>query len=85
MKNGYVTCAFGLKLRTPLLARCKGSSNITSEAGAETRSAVNARSQSYGMLLRRALNEFVERIEASPYVNDIRLFNEIHDCLYAMV
>lgn len=83
-QNGYVRCAFGLKLRTPKLAGSIGK-ELTPEQETEGRSCSNAVSQSYGMLLNRASIEFRELIEASEYRDNIRLSNSIHDCIYAIV
>ena len=55
--NGYVKCAFGLKLRTPIVSQCVlGNSKTPYEADKEARSANNAITQSWGMLLNRAMN-----------------------------
>ena len=54
-KLGYVTLAFGLKLRTPLLKKTILGNKFTSnEAKAEMRTAGNAMGQSYGLLNNRA-------------------------------
>lgn len=83
-KNGYVECAFGLKLRTPRLDGTIGK-ELTPEQETEGRSCSNAVTQSYGMLLNRASIEFRDLINASPYRDNIRLSNSIHDCIYAIV
>lgn len=81
--HGYVECAFGLRLRTPLLAQCiLGSSSTPYEVDSEARSANNAITQSWGMLSNRASIEIQKRIEASPYRYDIFLANQIHDAIY---
>jgi len=79
--NGYVTGAFGLKLRTPLL-KMNGKGKLHYKAAAEGRTAGNMLGQSYGMLNSRAANEFRERIWASPYRYDILLCGQIHDAIY---
>lgn len=84
MRNGYVECAFGLRVRTPLLQRVKGG-RLDSKASAEGRSASNAVTQSWGMLSNRASIEFRDRLMKSPYVNDIRMINVIHDAIYLLV
>lgn len=84
IRNGYVDCAFGLRVRTPLLQRVKGG-RLDSKASAEGRSASNAVTQSWGMLSNRASIEFRDRLEQSPYVNDVRMINVIHDAIYLLV
>jgi len=79
--EGYVTGAFGLRLRTPLL-KMNGPGKLHYKAAAEGRTAGNMLGQSYGMLNSRAANELRERIWASPYRYDILLCGQIHDALY---
>lgn len=82
-KHGYVECAFGLRLRTPLLSQCiMGTSKTPREAESEARSAGNAITQSWGMLSNRAAIAIQKRIEESPYRLDIFLVNQIHDAIY---
>lgn len=84
VNTGYVTCAFGLKLRTPILAQTISTgSNIPHLAQQERRSAGNAVSgQSYCMLTTRAGIEFQERCLNSKYKYDILPAAQIHDSLY---
>lgn len=86
-KDGYGTGAFGLRIRTPLLAKSVlGSRRTLREAEAEGRSLGNAISgQSYGLLTNRASNEFMERVWASPYRNDILPVALIHDAIYVLM
>ena len=79
--DGYVTGAFGLRLRTPLL-KMNGPGKLHYKAAAESRTAGNMLGQSYGMLNSRAANEFRERVWASPYRYDILLCGQIHDAIY---
>lgn len=79
--DGYVTGAFGLRLRTPLL-KMNGPGKLHYKAAAEGRTAGNMLGQSYGMLNSRAANEFRERVWASPYRYDILLCGQIHDAIY---
>lgn len=82
-KYGYVECAFGLRLRTPLLAQTiLGMASTPREAESEARSANNAVTQSWGMLSNRAAIEIQKRIENSIYKYDIYLVNQIHDAIY---
>ena len=87
VKNGYVTCAFGLKLRTPILAQIMANStNIPFIAQKERRSAGNAVSgQSYGLLTTRAGIAFQERCLASEYCYDILPVAHIHDAIYLLI
>ncbi|WP_027854414.1 DNA polymerase [Marinobacterium litorale] len=85
-KDGYVTVAFGLRVRTPLLKQSlMGSSRTPYEAQAEGRTAGNALGQSYGMLNNRAAIEFQERTLASEYRYEILPCAHIHDAQYFMI
>lgn len=86
MRHGYVPCAFGLKLRTPLL-KAKGEGLYVEEylVESEGRSAANAATQSYGQLMNRALITFRKVIEESNYRDKIRLVNTIHDAAYMVI
>lgn len=85
-KVGYVTGAFGLRVRTPLLGQVAwGSSKVPYEAQAEGRTAGNALGQSYGLLNNRACNAFMEAVWNSPYRYDIKPVAMIHDAIYIMV
>lgn len=85
MTYGYVTGAFGLRLRTPKLKAHKAGTKESTEVGSEARSASNMVTQSWGMLMNRALIDFNNRLEISPYKNKIRLINTIHDAGYMLV
>lgn len=85
-KHGYVECAFGLKLRTPIIVKCiMGNSSTPYEADKEARSANNAVTQSWGMLLNRAMNATNKRIEEAGYATRILPCNMIHDAGYFLV
>lgn len=79
-RTGYVELAFGLRLRTPLLAKSvMGSSYTMYEATQEARTAANAASgQSYGLLNNRAAIAFMKRVRASKWKYDIRPVALIH-------
>ena len=79
--DGYVTGAFGLRLRTPLL-NLNGKGKLNYKAAAEGRTAGNMLGQSYGMLNSRAANEFRERIGKSKYKYDVFICGQIHDAIY---
>lgn len=85
MTNGYVTGAFGLRLRTPKLKAHKSGTKESTEVGSEARSASNMVTQSWGMLMNRAFIEFNTRLEKSPYNSKVRLINTIHDAVYCLV
>jgi len=86
IEHGYVECAFGLKLRTPIIAKCiLGTSRTPYEATAEVRSANNAVTQSWGMLLNRAMIAVNLRIEEAGYGEHILPINMIHDAGYFLV
>ena len=85
-ETGYITGAFGLRIRTPLLERTvwKGKSTPY-EASAEARTAGNALGQSWCLLNSRAGNEFMERVWASEYAEVILPCAQIHDALYFLI
>ena len=84
-KDGYVTVAFGLRVRTPLLSQVIWGSRIPFEASAEGRTAGNAMGQSYGLLNNRAAVDFMRKVWASPYRLDIKPVGLIHDAIYILV
>lgn len=86
-KDGYVTLAFGLMLRTPVLAKSFLNDRRTiNQAKAEARSAGNAVSgQSYGMLTQRAAIEFMQRVEASEWRGKVLPCALIHDAIYLLI
>lgn len=85
-QTGYVTVAFGLRLRTPLLAQILwGTNRVPYQAQAEGRTAGNALGQSYGLLTNRALNAFMQKVWNSPYAELIRPVAMIHDAIYLMI
>jgi DNA polymerase-1 len=84
--DGYVTAAFGLRVRTPILAQTiLGNKATPYEASAEGRTAGNALGQSYCMLNNRAGIEFQQRSLASDYAKDIRPSAHIHDAQYFLI
>jgi DNA polymerase-1 len=85
-EHGYEECAFGLKLKTPIISKCVlGNSKTPYEADKEARSANNAITQSWGMLLNRAMNATNKRIEEAGYGTDILPCNMIHDAGYFLI
>lgn len=86
-KVGYAEGAFGLRIRTPLLAQTfLGTSSTPKEAEAEARTLGNAISgQSYGLLNSRAMNDFMEKVWASKYRHDILPVAQIHDAGYYLI
>ena len=84
--DGYVTVAFGLRLRTPMLGRSYLGLNCTpKEVAAEGRTAGNAMGQSYGLLNNRAAAAFMKRVHASPFRYDIKPVALIHDAAYLLI
>lgn len=84
-QTGYIEGAFGLKVRTPILA--KTALNLKKRpymAEAERRSAGNAKTQSYGLLNNRAAIAFQKLVDASPYRYDIFMCALIHDAIYVL-
>lgn len=84
--DGYITGAFGLKVRTPLLKQViRGNSKTPKEAEAEGRTAGNALGQSYGLLNSRAGIEFNSAVRNSEFKYDIRPVAQIHDAQYFLI
>lgn len=83
-KDGFVTLAFGLRLRTPILAQVIYGDNMPYKAAEESRTAGNAISQSWGILNLRTLVKFMERVWASEYRYKIRPVCSIHDATYVI-
>lgn len=85
-RDGYVELAFGLRLRTPLLAQVVlGTSKTPYEAAAEGRTAGNALGQSWCMLNSRAGSEFMQRVRKEKYRLDIKPCSQIHDAGYFLI
>lgn len=85
-KDGYVTLAFGLRLRTPLLAQViRGTSRTPYEAEAEGRTAGNALGQSWCLLNTRAGVEFMSKVRGGKHRLDIKPCAHIHDAQYMLV
>jgi DNA polymerase-1 len=85
-KDGYVTVAFGTRVRTPLLAQVNwGGVKVPYEAQAEARTAGNAMGQSYGLLNNRAAVDFFRKVWASKYRLDIKPVALIHDAIYILI
>jgi DNA polymerase-1 len=86
-KAGYSISAFGLRIRTPLLAQTMlGHKNTPREAEAEGRTLGNAISgQSYGLLNSRAMNVVMDKVRNSKYRLDILPVAQIHDAGYYLI
>ncbi|ANJ20791.1 DNA polymerase [Roseobacter phage RD-1410W1-01] len=85
-KNGYITVAFGLRVRTPLLKQSiLGTKKTPREVEAEGRTAGNAMGQSYCLLNNRAASEFMGKVRKSEYRLDIKPCAHIHDAQYYLV
>lgn len=85
-KTGYVTVAFGLRVRTPLLHQVIRKNGRTPfEADAEGRSAGNALGQSWCLLNSRAGSEFMGKVRKSRYCLSIKPCAQIHDAQYYLV
>lgn len=85
-KDGYITVAFGLRVRTPLLAQTiLGTGKTPKEAAAEGRTAGNAMGQSYCMLNSRAASEFMQKVRKSKHRYNIKPCAHIHDAQYYLV
>lgn len=85
-RTGYITAAFGLRVRTPLLHQViRGTSSTPFEAEAEGRTAGNALGQSWCLLNSRASIEFLNKVRASEYAQVIRPIAHIHDAQYFLI
>jgi DNA polymerase-1 len=85
-ENGYITVAFGLRVRTPLLHQVVlGNRKTPHEAEAEGRSAGNALGQSWCLLNSRAGTEFMGKVRKSAYRTAIRPCAQIHDAQYYLI
>lgn len=85
-KDGYITVAFGLRVRTPLLKQSiLGTKKTPREVEAEGRTAGNAMGQSYCLLNNRAASEFMGKVRKSEYRLDIKPCAHIHDAQYYLV
>ena len=86
-KDGYVTLAFGLRLRTPLLAQSiLNTTSTMNEASQEARTAGNALSgQSYGLLNNRAIIAFMKKVWVSKWRTNIKPVALIHDAIYLLI
>lgn len=85
-KDGYITGAFGLRVRTPLLAQViRGNRQTPREAEAEGRTAGNALGQSWCLLNSRAWAATMKIIRNSEYAEAIRPCAQIHDAGYVLI
>jgi len=88
-KNGYMKLAFGMTIKCPLLSMVihndPSGRNTPYAAIAESRSANNAVTQSWGMLINRALIATNKVVEDSEFRYHIRPINTIHDAAYFLV
>ena len=86
MKDGFITAAFGLRLRTPLLKQViRGTRKTPHEAEAEGRTAGNALGQSWCLLNSRAGSEFMGKVRKSQFRLDIKPCAQIHDAQYFLI
>jgi len=85
-KTGFITAAFGLRVRTPLLHQViRGTKKTPYEAEAEGRSAGNALGQSWCLLNSRAASEFMDVVRASEHRLNIKPCAQIHDAQYYLL
>ena len=74
--NGYVTGAFGLRVRTPMLIGA--GSKLTNLQAAESRTAGNALGQGWGLLNNRAMNAVLKRVDEAGLAESIYPIAAIH-------
>lgn len=86
MKCGYVSAAFGLRVRTPLLKQViRGTRKTPHEAEAEGRTAGNALGQSWCLLNSRAGSEFMGKVRKTRHCLSILPCAQIHDAQYYLI
>lgn len=83
--TGYVTGAFGLRVRTPLLGASLPNTKLSSEAATEARTAGNALGQGWGLLNDRAMNAVMNQVDNSKWRGMVQPCAKIHDCCYYLV
>jgi DNA polymerase I len=84
--DGYVTAAFGLRVRTPLLKQViLGTKRTPAAAEAEGRTAGNALGQSHCLLNNRAGSEFMAKVRESKFKHSIKPCAQIHDAQYYLI
>ncbi len=84
--DGFITAAFGLRVRTPLLHQViRGTGKTPFQAEAEGRTAGNALGQSWCLLNSRAGSEFMGKVRTSEFRHDIKPCAQIHDANYMLV
>lgn len=85
-ETGFITVAFGLRVRAPALQKSFMGAEATPRTVAETRRTLgNAMGQSYGLLNNRSTNEFMERVWAAGMQYDILPTIQVHDSSYYLV
>ncbi len=85
-QQGYIDVAFGLRVRTPLMAQSiRGHSKTPREVEGEARTVGNALSQSYGMLNSRAVSAFMSKARNSQFKYQIQHCCQIHDASYYII
>lgn len=85
-RNGYLTGAFGLRVRTPMLKQSLLGKKVTpQQVATESRTGGNFLGQSFCCLTTRAGVEFHKRTREEGYASKIIPINQIHDALYFLV
>lgn len=84
IKDGYVTGAFGLRVRTPLL-KDADFNRLNPQESAEARTAGNALGQGWGLLNNRALNAVLKRVDEANLSEFIYPVASVHDASYYMI
>ena len=84
--DGYLSVAFGLKIRTAIINRTVLGTRVTPyQAEAEKRTLGNAIGQSWGLLNNRSTCAFMDTVKASQYKHDILCISLIHDAAYFLI
>lgn len=84
--DGYLSVAFGLKIRTAIINRTVLGTRVTPyQAEAEKRTLGNAIGQSWGLLNNRSTCAFMDTVKNSQYKHDILCVSLIHDAAYFII
>lgn len=85
-KDGYLTVAFGLRIRTAIIHKVVEGTHVTPYASHKERKTLgNAMGQSYGLLNNRSTVAFMKLVQNSKHVQDVFCISMIHDASYFLI
>lgn len=82
-EHGYVTGAFGLRVRSPALKNALG--RLTPMQAGQARTIGNALGQGWGLLNNRAMHAVLQEVDKAGHSNDVYPVAAIHDACYYMI